>query len=308
VKRVITLFILLLFSNSVFSQEDQYLTISNSRNRAVAMGGAITAIEDDIGAISFNPATFSLSESNPNTFFSFHINPVLPIVAYRQQEFFDLDRKKGFEKAINNLKYFVKSVTFRVNAVNIGFVFNEEKFQTKDTGQFFSGIDFPDNNYHSAIVNVNLSSQVKIGVSGSIIRNSDSNGVEEGGEVSYGILVKPNSKYQIGIMFIDFANRVKNFRKKFDRLADESLNAGLAFFPWSGISLSLDVRNLTENSFEETFGLQEFHAGFESTRIKHLSIRGGFFREKLSGDNYSNIFSAGVGIIDLNRLRSSSTR
>jgi len=272
------------------------------------MGGAVTAIEDDVGAISFNPATFSLSENNSKMFFSFHINPVLPVVANRQKEFFGLDRKKGFDRAINNLKYIVKSITFSVNALNIGFLFNEEKFLMKDSDQFFSGIEYQDNYYHSAIINVNLSSQVKIGVSGSIIRNREDHEIEEGGEVSYGILVKPNSKYQIGIMFIDFASRVKNFRRRFDRLADESLNAGLAFFPWSGFSFSLDVRNLTESSSGETFGLQEFHAGFESTRIKHLSIRGGYFREKLSGDNYSNTYSAGIGLIDFNRLRSTGTR
>ena len=272
------------------------------------MGGAVTAVEDDIGAISFNPATFSLSENNSKLFFSFHLNPILPIVASRQREFFGLDQGKGFDRVINTLKYLFKSITFRTNVFDIGFLFNEEMFLQKDTGRFFSGIEFFDNNYNSAVVNVRLSSQVNIGISGSIIRNRVDNKVEEGGEISYGILVKPNNKYQIGIMFIDFADRVKNFRRRFDRLADESLNAGLAFFPWRGFSFTFDVRNLTESSSEETFGLQEFHSGFEITRIKHLSVRGGYYREKLKGNNYSNIYSAGVGLIDLNRLRSTGTR
>jgi len=272
------------------------------------MGGAVTALEDDLGAISFNPATFNLAEKNSPLFFSFHINPVLPVIANRQEKYFGLDEKDGFDRAINNIQYLFKAITFKVNALSIGVLLNEEKYIKKSSNQFFDSAGFQDNRFHSAVVNIRLSSQVNIGISGSIIKSAENNTAEKGGEVSYGILVKPNNKYQIGIMFIDFANRVRNFRKRFDRLADESLNAGLAFFPWNGISFTLDVRNLTEDRSAETFGLQEFHAGFEAAGLKHISVRGGFYREKQENSKYSNVYSAGIGLIDMNRLRSVNTR
>lgn len=307
--RIYIVFVLLLGCiESGFAQDDFFVGISNSRSRAVALGGAVTALEDDIGAISYNPATFSLTENPAGMRFSVHLNPVLPAVTFRQKELFDLNDKDNFESIIGGIKYLFKAFTLSTRIFNFGILLNEEKFLQKGGEKFFDGTEFLDNRYHTAVLNVKLSSQVSFGVSGSLIRDADASGVNTGSEVRYGILVKPSGWYQIGIMFVDFANKVKNSRRRFDRLADESLNAGLVFFPRKGFSLSFDVRNLTENGSAENFGLQEIHFGFEITRISHISLRGGYYREKRENNKFSNVFSAGFGLFDLNRFRSPNSR
>ena len=308
--RTYLLVFLLIFGlyTSVFAQDDFFLTISNSRSRAIAMGGAVTALEDDIGAISYNPGTFDLVADRSKMRLSAHLNPVMPLISFSETENFRGNGKVGINSILWSLHYLIKAVTFSASIFDIGILFNEEKFFKRDGGKVFNGNNFLDNVYHSAIANINLSSQVSIGVAGSFIRNTDTDGLEEGSGLSYGVLVIPSNKYQVGITYFNFSNGIHDIRRRFDRIADESLNAGIAFFPWSDVTLSIDVRNLTESSKPEKFGLQEFHLGFETTQIKHIALRGGYYREKISKGEYSHIFSAGIGLIDINYFKSPETQ
>ncbi|MFC1513899.1 hypothetical protein ACFL5P_02705 [candidate division KSB1 bacterium] len=301
---VLILFVLLSFSTESTAQNDGFLTISNSRSRAIAMGGAFTAVEDDLCAVSFNPGTFSLIDDNPDMRLMVHFNPVMPAVSLNQRDKFRYVEEGGMKAALGSIHYMVKSIMFSAKIVNIGILFNEEGFNKSRTSKIFDGTGFRNNLYHTAVLSINLSSQIRLGVTGSIIRSVENDIVQEGKGLSYGVLVKPNSRYQVGISYFDFSNELPNFRRPFDRIADESLNAGLAFFPWEDVIISVDVRNLTESSERENFALQEFHFGFESNRLSHFSFRGGYYREKFADKQYSNIFSAGIGLLDLNRFNS----
>lgn len=308
--RTFLLVLLIILGNHTFgfAQQDFFLTISNSRSRAIAMGGAVTALEDDIGAISYNPGTFDLVADRSKMRLSVHLNPVMPLVSFSEPENFRNSGKIDINSMLWGLHYLVKSITFSASIFDFGILFNEEKFIKRNGEKFFNGDNFLDNVYHSAIANINLSSQVSIGVTGSLIRNTDTNGLEEGSGLSYGILVIPSNKYQVGITYFNFSNGIHDIRQRFDRIADESLNAGLAIFPWSNVTLSIDVRNLTESSKTENFGLQEFHFGLEMTQIRHIALRGGYYREKISTGKYSNIFSFGIGLVDINYFKSPETR
>ncbi|MFC1564510.1 hypothetical protein ACFL6G_06205 [candidate division KSB1 bacterium] len=313
---------LLLMPSILTAQDDYFLTLSNSRTRAIAMGGAFTAIEDDLNAISYNPATFTLFQVSDVRRFSVFVNPVLPVVAFRQADRFDLN--KSTNNTMNGLRYLIKGFTFSTSFMDAGILLNEEKYIVRDTDYFFDGKDMNNNVFHSMVVNFKLSSQANFGVSGSYVLSEEGENVKKTTAISYGLLIRPSLKYQVGITFFDMSNEIKSLRRKFERFADESLNIGLAIFPFEGGVISVDARNVTESEEEKNFALQEFHFGAEFSKIKHISLRAGFYREEFTlqdnlefqeiskydfgGQEFSKVFSFGVGIIDLNLFRSYSNR
>ena len=272
------------------------------------MGGASTAVEDDIGAISFNPGVFDLLADRSQTRLVVYVNPILPIVSYEQPEYFAITGSNDLKRYMGGIPYIFKAVTLSTNIFDFGLLFNEERYLARKGRQFFNGETLINNLYHSAAVRVHLSSQVSFGISGSLLRTEVDNKVLNGTGWSYGIMVKPSSMYQIGIMYFDVSNSLHDFRRQFDRLSDESLNAGFAFFPIEKFTVVVDVRNLTESGKAEKFGLQELHLGFESTNLKHVALRGGYYREKSGNNTYTYVYSAGIGLIDLNAFKSPETK
>ena len=154
---LLALLIILGHHSVIYAQEDFFLTISNSRSRAIAMGGAVTALEDDIGAISYNPGAFDLNVDRTKMRLSVHLNPVMPLVSFSQPENFRGNGKVGINSMLWGLHYLIKSITFSASIFDFGVLFNEEKFIKKNGGKVFNGDNFLDNVYHSAIANVNLS-------------------------------------------------------------------------------------------------------------------------------------------------------
>jgi hypothetical protein len=303
-----SILIILFVLHPVYAQRDHYITLSNSRSRAVSMGGATTAVEDDIGAISFNPGAFDLLADRSQTRLMVYFNPVLPIVSYEQPAQFLLSGGSDFKRYFGGIPYLFKAATLSTGAFDFGILLDEEQYLTRSSKKFFNGEAFINNWYHSAVVRVRLSSQVSFGITGCLLKTEENSTVTSGTGWSYGILVKPSSMYQIGIMYFDVTNSLHNVRRRFDRLSDESLNTGFAFFPVEKFTIAVDVRNLTESSKAEKFGLQELHMGFESTYIKHMTIRGGFYREKSENGTYTSVFSTGVGLIDINSFKSVETQ
>jgi len=294
--------IMILWSATCFAQGDYYGTLGNSRSRALAMGGAFISVGDNFGAMAYNPGAFSLFSDRSRIRVTAAFNPVLPVTRYREQEKFNEDDEKDINSLLAALGYSLKSLGISYKMLDIGILLNEEKFLSKSRGRVFDAEGFTDNYFHTAVASLKLSSQVSLGLSGSFIRNSQDGVVEEGYGFSYGILVRPSFYYQIGITYIDYQDRIKDYRKRFERFADESLNIGISLMPAEKIRFCVDIRNLTESDKPDNFGLQEFHFGFETTAIPHFALRGGYYREK-NGGRASHVYSCGIGLIDLNRLR-----
>lgn len=284
------------------AQDRYYVTLSNSRARALAMGGAVTAVVDDIASLSYNPATFSLFRDRERPRFVVVFNPVLPVVSYDQEDHFDINRSTALKALFEAFQYLVKSVGISFNRFDIGFLLYEEQIMRRTGDRFFNGEGFTDNQYHVGVACLKLSDQVSLGVSGSLIRSKVGDALEQGSGLSYGIFVRPNRLYQVGVMYYNISDNIHSHRRLFERLADESLNAGIALMPWRGVTLSVDVRNLTETDKPENFGLQEFHLGFELHRIDHLTLRAGFYRERNGVKDYTYVYSMGIGLVDLNVL------
>ncbi|MCP4723957.1 MAG: hypothetical protein GY863_02915 [bacterium] len=321
---ILLFFVILVCAPDSWSQEDYFLTLSNSRVRSIAMGGAFTAIDDDLNSISYNPATFTLFQiEDRRRRLSVFVNPILPVVALEQAERFDPDMNNT-ERVFNSLKYFVKGISYSNSFLNAGILLNEERFMVRGNEYFFDGLDYSNNVFHSIVMNFKLSTQANFGVSGSFVQNKVNENIKESTMISYGLLVRPSLRYQVGITFFDMSNDIKSMRRRFERFADESLNIGMAFFPFEGGTLSIDARNVTESDDDKNFALQEFHFGAEFSKIRHFSLRAGFYREEFSlEDNlefaeaesydfsnkeYANVFSFGIGIIDLNVFRSYASR
>ena len=56
----ILLYLPLLLCNTLFAQNNHFVTISTIKCRSLGMGGATTSIQDDLGVIDINPAAFNL--------------------------------------------------------------------------------------------------------------------------------------------------------------------------------------------------------------------------------------------------------
>lgn len=315
-----------LFMNSVngFSQINGNSSLSFSRSRALGLGGAVVAVRGNIDVSAFNPATFMLSRVRPISKISLTFNPILPISIYSNPKRFSIEGDSN-KKLAESAKYIVKAMTYSNKYLDIGLILNEEKIIHKNSEEFFNGEGFLDNNFHTLVASFEFSSQVRLGVSIISYKQPDSLGVVNRDlGLSYGLFIKPSEKYQIGLTFFDMTSGYENARRKFDRIADESLNIGIAYFPIKDFMISIDVRNLTDSNKDNNFALQEFHYGFEFSKYSHFIIRSGFYREKfLKNDNYefgltdtsafsdtkySNIFSIGISLIDTNRWRSISNK
>ncbi len=298
----LTLVASLVIAGTANSQDDLFLTLSNSRSRALAMGGAFTAVQDDYAALFYNPGSFSLFRDRENFNFTGSLNPILPVTASNQEEYFGYSRETNTKNVFGALQYLVKSLSFSYKMIDFGITLNDEIFLNKNDKRFFSGEGFEGNLFHSAVLCFRLSTQVSIGVSGTYIRSQIDDEVNEGHGFSYGLFLKPNNWYQVGVTYIDYSDGSPHFRKAFERFADESLNVGVAVRPWKDLMFCVDIRNLTENDKPENFGLQEFHLGLEYSPVSHLALRGGYYFEKESGHTIHN-YSIGTGLFDFNRFR-----
>jgi len=295
----VMLFILLYVPFGV-AQEMSFLTFSTTKARSLAMGGAYTAVEDDIFSASYNPSTLSFYRYEKEHRLTLYVNPIAPTAALQRDYQTWKDENGAGVSAFDMLKstvLLVKSIAFTGKYLDVALVFNEQILDESALSQqkkMFADCDIWKNSYHSFLTRIRLAERVSLGFSGSLYVHKINNQTEQGMGFSYGILLKPSTRMNVGLAFVDFPRNAPDIRMPLERLSDETMNVGVAYRPTSSTLLSFDFRNLTEDSRKT---VREAHFGFEQNIFSIIALRGGYYKERFSNNH---IFSGGIGIIDSN--------
>jgi len=294
--KVVTIYFILF--SSVFAQQDLYLTLNTNKARPVAMGGAYSSIEDNIVSATYNPASLNLYQIEKKIRLTFFFNPITPTV------FFYEDLSNSSKNENKNKRYFkntalaIKGIVFTAKFLNLGFVFNEQLINRGNLIKqkvFFKDSDLWNNCYHTLVARIKLADRVSIGASANFynVKNM-ADQAERFYGYNYGILVKPSSKLNVGITYHYFPKSLPEVRLPLERLADQTINAGISFRPIKNTTLSVDFRNLTEEKGNSIF---EIHFGLEQRLFSIFALRAGIFQERPSN---CQLISAGIGLIDSN--------
>lgn len=293
------LIIILGFSSIGFSQQNYFFTLSTIKARPIAMGGAYTSIEDDIVSASYNPATLSLYKFDKDYRFTVYLNPIAPATIYYERLQNDPQNQQPKEDVFKTAALLMKSLVFTGRFIDVALIFNEQILDNNylfDQKKFFQDCDLWDNSYHTFVTRIKLADRVSIGASGSFYIKRIDQEVKRGWGFSYGILMKPSTRLNVGLAFVDYPDDMPEIRLPLERLVDQTMNIGVSYQPTATTTLSFDLRNLTEDSRK---GVREAHLGFEQNLFSILAIRGGYFKERFAD---THTFSAGIGLIDSNLL------
>lgn len=299
-KNQICLLIMVTVASVSFAQGNRFVTLNNLKARPLAMGGAFTAIEDDLSAINFNPAAFTLYGTPKSRRITLFLNPVSPIVgAVKSKDLFS-GNGSNFDDYLLALSLFLKSVSFTFSRLELSILLGEQGLYSQTVFPSEKVVEvsgFRQNHSHSFVASLKLAEKVSFGGTASVLfqsKQGDPLDRETGWGISYGILLKPEKKLNIGVSFFSFADSLRRFREPIEGIVDESVNVGVSYQPFDGTLLSADFRNLGE---EDSVAVRELHLGFEQVFFSHLAIRGGFFRQ-----DDDRVFSFGIGLLDENKF------
>lgn len=287
--------ILGLLPANLFSQENRFFTLSNVKARPLAMGGAFTAIDDDLAAINFNPATYLLNRKKTDKRWTFFLNPISPFVAgIKNDEFFN-GQGSSVDDLLLAFSMLVKSVSFSISSFEVGVLLGEEGLNLPArfvNEELFRVNGYRQNHSHSFVGRLKLADKVSLGGSINFFFGSTTTDPLERNSkvgVSYGILLKPEKGLRIGVSFINLPDTLNQFRFPLERIVDESVTFGISYQMFTGTLFSIDVKNLGE---EQNEAVREFHFGFEQPILSQIALRAGFF-QKSKGEQ---VYSWGVGL------------
>jgi len=260
------------------------------------MGGAFTSIEDDVESVLYNPGCFNLYKYPKDFKVTVFMNPLMSLLAF--QHYSDnFSKNPDRRDFLNATALLFKSVVISIRQFETGVVIGEESFNNvmvNKQSRVFAYNNLWNDNSNTVFMKLRLAQRVSIGVNGTYYQRKIDEKNEDGIGFSYGIVLKPNDKLNVGLSYIDLPDKMADYRVRLERIFDETMNVGMSYNLFKGTTLALDVRNLTE---ENKDNVREFHFGFEQRIFNILALRGGYFKERFT-DNET--FSAGIGLIDSN--------
>jgi len=294
-KKYIALVILFLYNLS-FGSENDYFIANSLRTRPLALGGAYLSVKENIYAMDYNPAAFSVSSVGGDTHFSLFFNPVaIPIITSNFKE---------FEKVDIPLGLLVHGLALSYKKVNIGIIIGEEtitNISRLKNKKMTALSGYSVNRKSSLCFSLELASRVSIGIAGDCFYHTVDNKRLIKFGYRYGIWIKTLKEICLGLCFFDLPQQFSEDRLELDRFDDETLNIGFSYSPWNFIQFALDIRNVSEDKKAAT---GEPHLGINLIPWKHLSLQGGYFQENKD----SRIVSFGFGLLNENYLLSEEKR
>lgn len=280
---------------------EYYITLSTTKCRAIAMGGAFMAVNDDLVTSGYNPATFDLYHSQKKFKITFFLNPIAPLVGFKDNDIFgkrNSEKRKYADEILKSLSLLFKGIAFSMKFLEGGFVFSEESLNSKtrlERKKFFDSYRFWNDYSHSIILRFRLAPQVAIGFKTSFynVKNNQKQIRDFG--TSYGVQLKPNEKFCVGVAYIGLSKKLPNYRNRIENIIDDTINLGLTYQPHKTTTLSLDIHNLNKEDNNRIF---EIHAGIEQSFFSVLALRAGYFQQ----NSQHHYFSGGFGLIGANNF------
>lgn len=283
---------------ALYAQNDLFLTLSSMKAKPLSMASAYTSVEDNLVSAVYNPATLSTYTSEKKFRVTFFLNPIAPASAFYERYTADFPEPKLKSRSPwTDGLLLIKGVIITAKFLDLGLIFNEQIInpglisQQKDP---FSYYNFIDNSAHSAIMRFRLAERVSLGVSATLFLQQKGDEIERGYGFSYGILMKPGKRMNVGIAYHYLPQLMSDIRIPLEKLVDQTVNVGISFYPFSKTTLSLDIRNLTE---EKSKSVIEFRFGAEQRIFSLFALRAGYFKERFADREQ---ISAGIGLIDTN--------
>jgi hypothetical protein len=285
------IFLLILLPVTVRSQETDtgFLILSSSKARALALGGAVVSIQDDLAAIDGNPAVFSTISSTEGVFAHLFLNPLGPVVSMA-----NLNKELGWE---SHILWTIRGVSLSWGRMRFGIMLGEESLTDTTRLKRSKPLDadrYQYNRKNSVVFTLLLAPRVQIGAGGDLNIRKQNGDTELFWGYRYGILIKPRENINVGLCFMNLPDQFHDERMPLERFADETLNIGASYTPWNALTLSMDVRNVSD---DVRGAVREIHFGCEIQPIQHMALRLGYFSQK---DWTKHTFSAGIGLLNGN--------
>jgi hypothetical protein len=268
------------------SPHQLYRTISTTSPRPMAMGGAFISVRDDLAALNWNPASFSLFDKEVTHQLTIYFNPIVTSTLLYEDH-------RDIGDVIAGLGTIVKAVTYSHHWAELGLLLWEEPFHdTKmpSDGRLFRADRILEHNSHSLGARIRLAPSVSLGAAGNLYQIQDDKGHSSlAGGVNYGVLLKPTRGLEIGLAYFDYPSFITELRQDMEGLQDESVNGGISFHPDESTIMALDLRNTTEG---DKIGWDKFRFGLEHTFLHRLALRLGYFQ---SHQGQNDVYSFGMG-------------
>lgn len=275
-----------------------YLTSGSARIRALSMASAYTSIEDDFSAGFYNPGAFKVNAPQSERSFRVFFNPVGVVTGLHDFSTYDFDYKKDeeltTEEALYSLATMLKGAVFTTSVFDVGFGLWEEVIPDSTatgSGRFFSYENLMYQSFHSAFFNIKIAPSVTFGLSGTLYSERKNGNIMYRSGHTFGILLDPNPKMKVGIVYNFLPKHFANARVGLESLGNETITSGISYYPDLNTVLSIDLRNLTR---EDKASSREIHAGIERKIVDQVAFRAGYYRKK-STEN--DVLSFGIGIL-----------
>ncbi len=276
---------------------DRYLATGTVRVRALAMGGAYTAVRDDFAAGLYNPGAFIVSREAGERRLHVYLNPVAAPVAF--YDFGDRDnlwRRDGeltTDEALESLAMVVKGVTWSTAALDLGVGLWEEGFagRVRDGGRFLTVEGLTRRVFHSVYANVKVAPTVSLGLTGTLYRMRDGGETVTSGGYTFGVLLAPNPGLDVGIAFSQMPEEARDARMPLEDIEHGSATAGLAYHPDDRTMFSIDLRAVNKEDLPTS---REIHTGIERRVGDRIALRAGYFRKK---ETKNDVVSLGIGVL-----------
>jgi hypothetical protein len=267
------------------------------------MGGAFTAVNDDLPALLYNPASFSLYRDARARRLTLFFNPIAPIVALREPEALFGRSSITSEEALAALAMLVKGVTLSLGSFEFGALLGEQapNEYLLSSERLFDAHGYVDNHYHVLAAKMRVAERVSLGGSIGLYysRNSQENR-KWGLGASYGVQVTPVRNVLVGVSYITLPNQQRDYREELDRIVDGALNFGVSVHSKFGTILAADIRNLSEEKAHADELIREVHLGLEQIVLSHVALRAGIFRKRHESADDRHAISVGLGLADAN--------
>ncbi len=299
IKTLLLTFLLCVTAFSAAAEDNRFLTASIIRARALAMGSAYHSLIDDFSAGLYNPGAFKLNRTREGHSFRFFFNPVGMFISFydysKYNRDFARDDKLTVYEGFSSASMILKGAVFTTQMFDFGFNLGEEiitsdSLLTHDE-RFFSIEEQSHGSFNSAFVNFKVSSSVSLGVTGTLYRSRTSGNTTYKGGYTFGVLLKPNPKLNVGIAYNKIPQYFSNGRFLLESIEGETVTGGISYYPSENTILSIDLRNLNKEDKQAT---REIHAGFERYFRERIALRAGYYRKKLT---QNDVYSFGIGIL-----------
>ncbi|MDW7679643.1 MAG: hypothetical protein SCK70_03715 [bacterium] len=307
--KILTLLIIIFIIFQLgYAGEDFFLSYSSIKAKPIAMGGAYSAVEDNFVSATYNPASLSLYETEKSFRITLFLNPIAPLISFYEQHKTPSAgpvQTNENQHYLKNAATFFKGLVITTKFLDIGFIFNEQTIDSAklvEQKQVFEQPAIWSNCYHSAIIRLKLADRVSLGVSASLFYDGTDEELSHDYGFGYGLLIKPTQKLNVGMTYNYMPQLMSDIRMPLERLVDQTINIGLAFFPFRGATLSFDLRNVTE---EKGKSVVEAHFGFEQQLFSMIALRCGYFKERFVPNH---TYSMGIGLVDSNFLFSKENK